>query len=62
MTCKFIIYKPIYYRKDKEYASFVLNLEKLKRQERNISLNMLMREEKCDCYECNPNTGTRGGI
>lgn len=57
MKCIFEVYKSCYYRPDKEYASFKINIEKMKIEQRNLRLNALMNDKKCRCKECNPYTG-----
>ena len=49
MKCIFETYKSIYYNPHREYVSFKINFEKLKRWQRNLKLNGLMRDEKCLC-------------
>jgi hypothetical protein len=57
MRCIFEQYKSAYFNPNKEYFSFKINLEKLRRGRMNLKLNALMREEKCSCELCNPYTG-----
>ena len=57
MKCLFEPYKSVYYNPHREYVSFKINFEKLKRWKRNLRLNALMRDEKCSCELCNPYTG-----
>jgi len=57
MSCIFDQYKHTYYNPNKEYVSFKINLKKLKRGQRNLRLNALMRNKKCSCEICDPYTG-----
>ena len=57
MICKFEIYKSCYVNSKTKYVSFNINFKMLKRHQRNLRLNALMRDEECSCNVCKPYTG-----